>query len=90
MRRFRLRQDDLAWSDVADEVVLLDLRTSTYFSAKGSGAVLMDLLVAGASADELVTGLLNNYDVDETAARADVQEFLADLQSRELVDVTDG
>lgn len=89
MRRFRLRQEDLAWSDVADEVVLLDLRSSRYFSAKGSGAVLMGFLVAGASTEELVAGLLDHYDVDRAAAEVDVQEFLADLQSRGLVDVSD-
>lgn len=47
----RLRRDGVAWSDLGTEIVILDLRSSTYFSVRDSGAFLVTVLVDGASAD---------------------------------------
>lgn len=65
--------------------MLLDLDRSVYFSARGSGAVLLNFLVDGTDEDELVAALTAQYDVDESAARQDVKEFVADLDRRGLL-----
>jgi hypothetical protein len=45
MSKLRLRRDGVAWSDLGDEVVILDLRSSTYFSVVDTAALLVNALV---------------------------------------------
>ena len=66
----------IACSDLGEEIVILDLRASTYFSVRRTGAHLVTALMDGASTDALVAGLCARYDVTEDMARADVQLFL--------------
>lgn len=89
MSALRLRQDGVACSDLGDEIVILDLRSSTYFSARGTGAVLVTALQSGASVDTLVGDLRAAYDVTEDVAREDVVEFVADLERRGLLESLD-
>lgn len=41
-----------------------------------SGALLFKLMQNGAEEDELVRAILNEYDIDEVTARADVRKFV--------------
>ena len=86
MTTYRIRRDGIACSDLGSEVVILDLDTSRYFAACASAAVLVSALVEGASTDDLVRRVLAEYDVPAAQAAADVDAFLAQLQSRNLLD----
>ena len=86
MTTYRIRRDGIACSDLGSEVVILDLDTSRYFAACASAAVLVSALVEGASTDDLVRRVLAEYDVPSAEAAADVDAFLAQLQSRNLLD----
>jgi len=86
MTTYRIRRDGIACSDLGSEVVILDLDTSRYFAASASAAVLVSALVEGASTDDLVRRVLAEYDVPSAEAAADVDAFLAQLQSRNLLD----
>lgn len=90
MSSLRLRRDGVAWSDLGTEIVILDLRSSTYFSVRDTGAFLVNGLVDGASAQTLVERLLDSYDITEDIARGDVDEFLAELSRRDLLEPVDG
>ena len=76
-RRIRLRDKDLAWRALENEVVVLDLRTSMYLSVNQTGALLWTRLVNGATEEELVSVLLDAFDVRQERADADVAGFLA-------------
>jgi Coenzyme PQQ synthesis protein D (PqqD) len=86
MRAFRLRRDEIAYSDLGEEIVILDLRSSTYFSVRRTGAHLVNALMTGASTDVLVAGLCDRYDVTEDVARTDVKTFLTVLEQRDLLE----
>ena len=86
MTAFRLRKDEIAYSDLGEEIVILDLRASTYFSVRRTGAHLVAALMDGASTDALVAGLCARYDVTEDVARTDVQTFLTVLEQRDLLE----
>lgn len=90
MSSLRLRRDGVAWSDLGTEIVILDLRSSTYFSVRDTGALLVNGLMDGASAQTLVERLLDSYDTTEDIARNDVDEFLAELSRRDLLEPVDG
>lgn len=90
MHVLRIRREGVAWSDLGTEIVLLDLRSSTYFSVRDTGAFLVNALVEGASAQALVDRLLGRYDITEAIARRDVDEFLGELARRDLIEPVDG
>jgi hypothetical protein len=78
----RLRADRLRWTQVDDEVVVVDGDTSTYLAANPSGAVLWRALADGATEDALVALLVDTYALERERAAADVAAFLDDLRRR--------
>jgi hypothetical protein len=83
---FQLRRDGVACSDLGSEIVILDLDTSSYYSASNSAAVLLGALVDGASREDLVERLVTTYDVDVDEADIDVEAFLDGLRKRNLLE----
>ena len=68
---------------VAGETVVLpsgdDLDLNMMITLNDTGKFLWQKLEVGAEMDELVAGLLAEYDVDEATARAGVERFVAKL-----------
>ena len=85
MSTLRLRSDRLQWLEADGEVVALDEHALVYLNTNPSGALLWRALVAGATRDELVRCLLDAFDVDEDTAGSDVDRFLAELETRGLI-----
>lgn len=83
--RLRLRDADLDWREVEGELVALDLRESRYLAVNRSGQVLWATLVGGATHDELVERLVDTSGVERERAKADVDAFVAELESRGLI-----
>jgi Coenzyme PQQ synthesis protein D (PqqD) len=81
----RLRADSVAWNAVGEDVVVLDLTSSTYFSTNATGTVLWKLLASGASRAELVNALVERFGVDQETVERDVDAFLADLERAQLL-----
>ena len=54
----RLRNDDLAWRTVDDEMIAIDVRDSTYLTANDSGALLWAALAAGTTREALAGNLV--------------------------------
>lgn len=82
----QLRQSGMTWQVVGDEVVVLDLDGSVYFKVNGSGKLLWERLVEPATTAELVEVLTTNFDVDDERAAADVDAFVAQLRTKQLVE----
>ena len=68
-----------------DEVVVLDVQQSAYFSVNPTGAALWPLLEKGATRDALIEAVLAEFDVDHGTAEQDVDRFLEDLGRRGLL-----
>lgn len=81
----KLRSDELDWRQIDDEIVALDARRAEYLGVDGSGLVLWHALREGASRDQLVATLVERYAISHERAGADVDTFLAELTSRELL-----
>lgn len=82
--RYRVHPD-LAFRVIDGEAVVLQVKTTTYFSLNPSGTVLWGTLQEGATRDALVDRLLAAFDVDRPRAEADVDALLADLKAESLV-----
>jgi Coenzyme PQQ synthesis protein D (PqqD) len=81
----RLRERDLDYRDINDEIVALDAQGAVYLAVRGSGALLWRLLASAATRETLVETLVETYDIDPATAGDDVDEFLATLSERGLV-----
>ncbi len=82
----RLRREDLTWSRVDDEIVVLDNRTWEYLTVSGSGTALWELLLEGADRPRLVEHLLATFEVAPDRATADVEGWLAKLADLGLLE----
>ena len=71
---------------VGSEMVLLDYDRGIYYGLNGVGARVWQLLAGGATRDEVIARLTDEYDVARATLEADVAALLRDLQAKELVD----
>ncbi len=82
---FRLRDRDLVWREVGDEVIILDTRASIYASVNESGRVLWLRLAEGATLDDLAGELQREYGLDAADAKRDAEAFVTSLRERDLL-----
>jgi hypothetical protein len=85
MIEMRLRDGDLAWTEVDDEIVALDETTAMYLAANEAGALLWRALASGATRDELVDLLAGTYALSPDRAAADTDAFVGSLRERGLL-----
>lgn len=83
--KLNLRKHDLSWRETESEVIVLDVRTSRYFSVNRSGMVLWRLLANGATVEELKQALVEAFDISASHADTDVKSFLGYCRERDLL-----
>jgi sensor domain CHASE-containing protein len=81
----KLREAELSWRQVGDEVIVLDLRSNAYLSINRSGIPLWEMLVDGSTPTTMTERLVSDFAVEEERARADVEAFVAMLVERDLL-----
>jgi hypothetical protein len=74
------------WQHVDDEVVVLDLGSSSYLAVNDTGALLWPLIAAGTTEVALVDEVMARFGLDAEQARADVGAFVDRLRTLALVD----
>ena len=84
-KRLQIRASEVVWRVVGDELVVLELATSTCLTLNGTARTLWERLVEGATQDDLETSLLDHYGVTKDRARSDVESFLEALLARQLL-----
>lgn len=83
-RGYRARTRFVAYEELDDELVLLNLDTGVYGTVGGSGVGIWHALVPGATVPELVAALETQYGVPADDVTPAVQAFLDDLVAHEL------
>ena len=83
-QRFVASEDALA--RVLDgELVMLDLKSGTYFGMNEVGARVWEILTTGANIAAAIEILLTEFAVEKATLRADVQTLLAQLIEQGLI-----
>jgi Coenzyme PQQ synthesis protein D (PqqD) len=83
---FRLREDKLRWLESGEEVVAFDEMGAAYFGLNPAGSTLWRRLAGGASHEDLVAALVDEFEIDAEHAAADVDAFLQQLDAAELLE----
>ena len=81
----RLRHEGLNWREIDGEVVVLDMERSHYLNLNATGCVLWLLLAEGANRRQLVEKLIEEFDVTEPTAQADVEAFIISCRDSGLL-----
>ena len=76
----------VAWRKVADEAVILDVETATYYSLRGPGLRMWELLGAGKTPAEIGKTLAAEYDAGEDRLSADCAELAGKLSKERLLE----
>lgn len=77
---------DLAWRTIDGEVVILKIKTTTYYSLDPVGSFIWSSLdAASRSREDLLQVILGEFEVDRETADRDLGELLEDLVREELL-----
>jgi hypothetical protein len=87
-KRVEVRRDVLT-RELRGESVLLDLASERYFGLDEVGTGMWRALTGGATVDQAIDALLDEYDVMPDQLRSDVVAFVLELAEAGLVDVRD-
>ena len=72
--------------EIAGNYIVVSVgETGGMMSLTETGALLFKLLVKGATEEELLSALLDEYDVDEKVAKEDVDAFINKLKEAKLL-----
>ncbi len=81
-----LNTDAVSWTETdTDEVLALDLRSSTYLKLNGTGAVLWAMLAEGSDEGAMVARLTASFPGDRDQMAGDVASFVRQLRERGLL-----
>jgi hypothetical protein len=78
------------WRWFDSELVVLDMKGGTYFGLSDVAAAAFERLAEGKPTKEIVTDLLNVYDVDRARLESDIEELVQSLLRGGLLLVADG
>lgn len=82
----KLRSEDMTWREIDGDLVILDLRSSTYLTANASASILMKELTAERSSDQLAEALVSAFGIPTAQAARDVEAFVAALSTNGLLE----
>lgn len=79
------RASEIIFTTSNDSTQLFQPDTGAFYAIKGIGQLVWNSLGVMRAVDELVSEVIHQYEIDESAARQDITEFLAVLVERGLV-----
>lgn len=79
-------KNSLAYRRIAGEVFIVDAAKAEMHELNGTAALIWEGLAAGRTEKAIVAALLAEYEIDETAARADLESFMNELERTGLLE----
>ena len=76
---------EISWRQVGDEAVLLNTRTSAYYSLNPAGVKIWEQLSKGANPADMAQALVEEYGITEAVAKKDVAELLKMLKDEKII-----
>lgn len=73
--------------DLAGEKVITDFNAGNYYMLTGVGGVIWNMLEKEITPEQIIKNLLAEYDVDEETCKADVMEYLNEVEKLGYIEV---
>jgi hypothetical protein len=88
--RFRANSPNVIHETIEGEVILIDLKSGTYYSLRDAGAAIWQAVETGAGPDDVEAQLRLRYDGSDDEIRGAVRELLAELEREGLIRAEEG
>jgi hypothetical protein len=85
--RFKVNTPSVVCEDFNEEVVIVNLESGQYFSARDAGAEIWRRAANGFSSSELLQALVAIYDVEQSVAEAAIETFLGEARKQNLLEI---
>ena len=79
--------DDVMFRILGDEAVILNVASGVYFGLDTIGTRMWQLMSEHGSTDKVVETLLEEYEVEETQLRRDLDKLIEQLSEKGLVKI---
>src|SRR5438067_5585311 len=89
-RGFRVNSPNVIHETIEGEVILIDLKTGTYYSLRDAGAAVWQAIEQGAGEEGIATALGSRYEAAESEIRDAVRRLLAELGREGLIRAEEG
>jgi hypothetical protein len=80
---------DQVYSDLAEEMVIMNLKTGKYYGLNFVGARVWNLIQNSIRVRDIRDTLLREYDVDSVQCESDLLLLLKDMEANGLIDIKD-
>ena len=87
---FRVNSPNVIHETIEGEVILIDLKSGTYYSLRDSGAAIWQSLEQGAGEDDIEAELRSRYDASGDQIRDAVLQLLGELEREGLIRADEG
>jgi hypothetical protein len=77
--------DDLAWRDVNNEMVVLNIHSGKYITFNNIGREIWLKITEGNKIAEIVDDIVKDYNIDREKVTEDVKEFIGDLVQKKVL-----
>ncbi len=82
-----LRNPNLIATEMDGDTVMMSIDRGEYFGIGGVGSRVWELLERPRSLTDIVRTICDEFEVDETTCRADIERFIGELQGHGLASV---
>lgn len=76
---------DIASRKVANELVLLNVKTSDYYSMNPTAVVVWELICRNTRFPEIIKALAGDFNTDAAKVKKDVLELIKTLESQKII-----
>jgi Coenzyme PQQ synthesis protein D (PqqD) len=88
--RLRVNSPNVIHETIEGEVILIDLKTGTYYSLRDAGAAAWQAIERGADEDEIQAALASRYEGSADEMRDAVRRLVAELEGEGLIRAESG
>ena len=83
---YSIDRQRIAWDEIDGETLIINAETGYYFSLDGVGSLIWGMLAEGLDERDIIARIVDEYEVQESTARDDLQALVAALIGEDLVD----
>jgi len=83
--RYTTSSSQIIYETIDGETIIIDLATGTYYSLRGTGGAIWDLLMEGRDSTQLATALAAEYTAPVDEIETAVESFLGELIGASLI-----